>query len=432
VVGAPKIEPGDVVIESNVRPYTTLDLGIDVLDTLVQRGRDAARRVLAAEPCLRSIKETPPGPRSSRLVEASVSGVRPSQETVILRTLRLSTADSLDEADLRRRLLRFSQFEQYRALWLQPAKRDDGLAFGIEVRQAPRRAAAFGAAYDNTMAGRLWFGAADRRLLGTPIEAGARMGLGQYRQDLELAFLYAFPISYRYSPLMLTAGIAREEVRQFVQEGELGPITTREFRLFAGTGRRREQGWRFRLGPELLVWHEDTRGDNTSFGGRGVVEHVGPPQGILLRLDGAVTTAYESAALEAAVGLQIEKLLVQPRVRFGWASDGTPLQSTFPLGGDEGFPGLRLTERRGLQELLFGLAFIHPVVGPVTVRVEGMAGAVSSGDGFLERGSGYDGEWLEGVRGGVEVRTPIGPVRLEEGVDSKGDWEGFVRVGTWF
>jgi len=432
VVGAPKAEPGDVVIESNVRPYTTLDLGIDVLDTLVRRGRDAARRVLAAEPCLRSIKETPPGPRSDRLVEASVSGVRPSQETVILRTLRLSTTDSVDEADLRGRLLRFSQFEQYRALWLLPAKRDDGLAFGIEVRQAPRRAAAFGAAYDNTMAGRLWFGAADRRLLGTPIEAGARMGLGQYRQDLELAFLYAFPISYRYSPLMLTAGIAREEVRRFVQEGELGPITTREFRLFAGTGRRREQGWRFRLGPELLVWHEDTRGDNTSFGGRGVVEHVGPLQGILLRLDGAVTTAYESAALEAAVGLQIEKLLVQPRVRFGWASDGTPLQSTFPLGGDEGFPGLRLTERRGLQELLFGFAFIHPLVGPVTVRVEGMAGAVSSGDGFLERGSGYDGEWLEGVRGGVEVRTPIGPVRLEEGVDSKGDWEGFVRVGTWF
>jgi predicted acylesterase/phospholipase RssA len=432
VIGAPKAEPGDVVIESNVRPYTTLDLGIDVLDTLVRRGRDAARRVLAAEPCLRSIKETPPGPRSDRLVEASVSGVRPSQETVILRTLRLSTTDSVDEADLRGRLLRFSQFEQYRALWLLPAKRDDGLAFGIEVRQAPRRAAAFGAAYDNTMAGRLWFGAADRRLLGTPIEAGARMGLGQYRQDLELAFLYAFPISYRYSPLMLTVGIAREEVRRFVQEGELGPITTREFRLFAGTGRRREQGWRFRLGPELLVWHEDTRGDNTSFGGRGVVEHVGPPQGILLRLDGAVTTAYESAALEAAAGLHIEKLLVQPRVRFGWASDGTPLQSTFPLGGDEGFPGLRLTERRGLQELLFGFAFIHPVVGPVTVRVEGMAGAVSSGDGFLERGSGYDGEWLEGVRGGVEVRTPIGPVRLEEGVDSKGDWEGFVRVGTWF
>ena len=61
-----------------------------------------------------------------------------------------------------------------------------------------------------------------------------------------------------------------------------------------------------------------------------------------------------------------------------------------------------------------------------------MAGAVGSGDGFLEPGTGYNGEWLEGVRGGLEIRTPLGPVRLEEGVNSNGDWEGFVRVGSWF
>ena len=432
MVGAPKAEPGDVVIESRVRPYTTLDFGVTVLDTLVQRGRDAARRALPREPCLRPTSPRPHVMRSSRLAEASVSGVRPSQETVILRALRLSTTDSVDEADLRDRLIRFSQFEQYRALWLRPVQRDDGLALRLDVRQAPRRAAAFGAAYDNTMAGRLWFGAADRRLFGTPIEGGARIGIGQYRQDLELALMYAFPISYRYSPLLVTAGIAREEIRVFTQDAELPAITTREFRLFAGTGRRRERGWRFRLGPELLVWHEDTRGDRTSFGGRGVLERMGAPAGVLLRLDGAVTTAYESAAAEAAVGFGIGSLLVQPRVRFGWASDATPLQSTFPLGGDEGFPGLRLTERRGVQELLFGLAFKHPVVGPVAVRLEGMAGAVASGDGFLRRGSGYDGEWLEGVRGGLEIRTPIGPVRLEEGVNSKSEWEGFVRVGSWF
>jgi hypothetical protein len=149
-------------------------------------------------------------------------------------------------------------------------------------------------------------------------------------------------------------------------------------------------------------------------------------------MDGAVTTAYASAATETAVGFGIGNLLVQPRIRFGWASDSTPLQSTFPLGGDEGFPGLRLFERRGVQELLFGLGFKHPVIGPVAVRLEGMAGAVGSGDGFLERGTGYNGEWLEGIRGGLEIRTPLGPVRIEEGVNSNGDWEGFVRVGTWF
>lgn len=432
VVGAPKPESGDVVIESKVKPYTTLDFGIGALDTLVLRGRDAARRVLANEPCL---PPTPPKPRPllpSRLLSASVSGVRPSQETMILRTLRLSTTDSVNEADLQRRLIRFSQFEQYRAVWLRPARLGDGLALRLDVRQAPRHVAAFGAAYDNTMAGRLWFGASDLRLLGTPVEAGARLGIGQYHQDLELAFMYPFPVGYRYSPLLLTAGIAREEIRQFVRDGELPAIVTREFRLFGGIGRRRDRGWRFRLGPELLLWHEDTRGDNTSFGGRGVLEHIGEPEGISLRMDGALTTAYASAATEAAVGFGIGNLLVQPRIRFGWASDSTPLQSTYPLGGDEGFPGLRLFERRGVQELLFGLGFEHPIIGPVAVRLEGMAGAVGSGDGFLEPGTGYNGEWLEGVRGGLEIRTPLGPVRLEEGVNSNGDWEGFVRVGSWF
>jgi len=91
-----------------------------------------------------------------------------------------------------------------------------------------------------------------------------------------------------------------------------------------------------------------------------------------------------------------------------------------------------LTDRRGFQELLFGLLARHPVVGPVALRVEGMVGAVGSGSGFLRRGSSYNGEWLGGVRGGVEIRTLIGPVRLEEGVNSNGDWQGFVRTGTWF
>ena len=239
VVGAPAAEPGDVVVQSEVRPFTTLDFGADALDTLVDRGRDAARRALRGARCLRSASAEPRPSRSLRLIEASVSGVQPSQETVILRALRLSTTDSVNEGNLRDRLLRFAQFEQYRALWLRPESRGPGLALELDVHPAPRRAAAFGAAYDNTMAGRLWFGVADRRFLRTPIEAGARLGIGQYRQDLDLSFMYAFPISYRYSPLLLSAAGALEDIRVFAPEGELPSITTRQLRLFAGTGRRR-------------------------------------------------------------------------------------------------------------------------------------------------------------------------------------------------
>ena len=432
VVGAPPAEPGDVVVQSDVRPYTTLDFGLKALDTLVSRGRDAARLAFRGARCLRPTLLPPASPRSLRIAEVGVSGVALSQQTVILRALRLSTSDSVNEADLGRRLLRFAQFEQYRALWLRPAARDSGLALQLEVQSAPRRAAAFGAAYDNTMAGRLWFGAADRRFLNTPIEVGARIGLGQYRQDLNLSLIYAFPIGYRYTPLLFSAQGTLEDIRVFADEGEFPSIATRELRLFAGTGRRRERGWRFQLGPELLVWHEEDRGDRTAFGGHGFLEHGGPPNGSRLRLDGVVTSVYQRAAAEAALAIGIGQLTVRPRVRFGWGSDGTPLQASFPLGGDEGFPGLRLTERRGFQELLFGLLARHPVFGPVALRVEGMVGAVGSGPGFLRRGSLHNGEWLGGVRGGVEIRTLIGPVRLEEGVNSNGDWQGFVRTGTWF
>jgi NTE family protein len=431
VVGAPPPGPGDVVVETDPRPYRVLDFGLDVLDTLVQRGREAARRALTGARCVNPVALPPRPVPPHQLAGAAVADVDPSEQTVILRALRLSTMDTVNEADLRRRLLSLARFEQYRAIWLNPTQRGQGLAFDLGVTKAPRRAAAFGVSYDNTMGGRVWFGGADRRFLNSPVELGARLALGQYRQDLGLSLLYAFPINYRYSPLVFSADGTIEDIRVFMNETELPSITTRELRLFAGTGRSPERGWRFRLGPELLVWHEDVRGDRSAFGARaslGLAGYLGPA----LKLDGAVTTAYRRAAAEAAFGIRVSRLILRPRVRFGWGSDSTPLQSTFPLGGDEGFPGLRLTERRGFQELVFGLSALHPVAGPVAVRVEGMVGAVGSGAGFLRRGAGYDGEWLEGVRGGLEIRTPIGSFRLEEGVNSRGDWAGFVRTGTWF
>ncbi len=433
VVGAPPAQPGDVVIESDVRPYTTLDFGLDALDVLVERGRQAARRALKSARCIKPVPLPAAVARSSRLAGAAVMGVDPSEQTVILRALRLSTADTVNVSDLRERLLAFSRFEQYRSLWLHPEQRPDGVGFDVGVTKAPRRAAALGVAYDNTMGGRVWLGAADRRFLDAPIEVGARLALGQYRQDVGASLLYAFPIDYRYSPLLFSADATIEDIRVFMDQSELPAITTRELRLFAGTGRSPERGWRFRLGPEVLVWHEDVRGDHTAFGGRAALGLRGGVVGPSLELDGAVTTAYESAAAETSFGVRLGRLILRPRARFGWGSDGTPLQSTFPLGGDEGFPGLRLTERRGFQELLVGLSALRPLIGPLALRAEVMAGAVGSGPGFLQRqGASYDGEWLQGVRAGVQIRTPLGAVRLEEGVNSRGDWEGFVRTGTWF
>src|SRR4029077_14836835 len=91
--------------------------------------------------------------RSDRLAAAAAPDVDPGEEAVILRAPRLSTADTVDEADLRRRLLTFARFDRYRALWLRPSRREDGVAFDVDVAKAPRRIAAVGVSYDNTMGG---------------------------------------------------------------------------------------------------------------------------------------------------------------------------------------------------------------------------------------------------------------------------------------
>src|SRR5262249_4528176 len=86
VVGAPPPQPGDIVVTSDVRPYTTLDFGADALEILVNRGRESGRRALGDQPCLPHSRSTA-APRSLRLTGATVSGVAPSEQTVMLRAL---------------------------------------------------------------------------------------------------------------------------------------------------------------------------------------------------------------------------------------------------------------------------------------------------------------------------------------------------------
>jgi hypothetical protein len=116
---------------------------------------------------------------------------------------------------------------------------------------------------------------------------------------------------------------------------------------------------------------------------------------------------------------------LRPRIRFGWG-EHLPLQSTFPLGGEDGFPGLHIGERRGDRELLLDLLITYPFKGPFVGRVE-IAGGRSAlgGPAFSTDG------WIAGGRVGVGAETPVGPVRFEYGA-SKGRDAVFVRLGRWF
>jgi hypothetical protein len=138
------------------------------------------------------------------------------------------------------------------------------------------------------------------------------------------------------------------------------------------------------------------------------------------------TGVYHKADFDGVGSLRTGRLLFSPRLRLGWGED-LPLQARFPLGGDEGFPGLHLGERRGDREALLGLMFTYDLGGPFVARLELATGRSAVGGPLL------DGQaWLTGVRAGIGAHTPVGPVRIEYGVANTGQGAVFVRLGRWF
>jgi hypothetical protein len=116
---------------------------------------------------------------------------------------------------------------------------------------------------------------------------------------------------------------------------------------------------------------------------------------------------------------------LRPRLRFGWGED-LPLQSSFQLGGEDGFPGLHIGERRGDREILVDLLVTYPLKGPFVGRLELASGRSAAGGPMFSS----DG-WLAGGRLGIGAETPVGPVRFEYGVSGSHD-AYFVRLGRWF
>jgi outer membrane protein assembly factor BamA len=120
------------------------------------------------------------------------------------------------------------------------------------------------------------------------------------------------------------------------------------------------------------------------------------------------------------------------RVRAGWGRR-LPVQQTFTLGGSDGFAGLRLGDVRGSQEAYAALQLKRRVAPQLSLTAEGMTGAIGTGYGFLVRRDSTDfGKLFAGVRLGFEATTPIGPIRVEEGINHAGTRALLVRVGYWF
>jgi hypothetical protein len=135
---------------------------------------------------------------------------------------------------------------------------------------------------------------------------------------------------------------------------------------------------------------------------------------------------YRRAVVDGEATISLSGLRLRPRLRLGWGDD-LPVQAEVPLGGDDGFPGLHLGERRGDREAFASVLLTYRLKGPFVGRLELAGGRSSLGGPFLD-GRG----WLAGARAGVGAETPVGPIRFEYGAATTGRGAVFVRLGQWF
>lgn len=440
----------DLYLRSDVRGFSALDFSPESIDSLIRVGRRAAERMLVAWKC------TPVAPDAIHLpnvLPSWLSGVIDDPDDVdgtqlIRRALALDAGTSLDLALLNERLNVLNDRELFRELWLNPQGAGDSVYFKPEVRRLPRRVAGVAVAFDAELGGRAWGGLVDRRLPVIGVEAAAILTVGKFRSDLSVSARRPTLLGQKAITPVVTALIGGEDVRRFDGDGvELRPDDIRELVMRGGIERHIGPTIRLTLGGEFRSWHENdlvtrVERNRSAYGPRLVAEKLTSALDRVATLELAWTTDYALALGETRWRATIGAVELEQRVRVG-VGDRLPEHRTFALGGDDGFPGLHLGERRGDRELSTSLAGSVPVVGPLRFRVTGAVGRTAFGDvsaavesanerGFRGGGLFASDGWLAGVRAGFASETPLGPVRAEYGWNDDGRTALLLRLGRWF
>jgi NTE family protein len=424
---ADSLRRGDVLVRPAVEGFTGLNFSAASVDALIRRGAEAAESTLVAAPCLpKPSAPLPLPPLPTRVSRYSIAARNPSERLSLERLLGLGLSDSLDVALLRSRLRAMAQAEAYQAVWLSPRGGGDSVSFSVTVRRSPRRIAGLGLAYDNELGGRMWVGAVERRTLGLALEGSAALFLGELQNELYVGLRRNYQLGRQLMTPTLTMRLGTESIRRFDPDGdELNPATTRDGTVFLGVERAFPHGWEASLGGIGEAWHEPGTDQSTLGVAVGLMK-VSPSGFRLAQAAIQWTGVYHRAAIDGAGSIGLGALRVRPAFRWGWG-EHLPLRASFPLGGDEGFPGLHIGELRGDREAMASVLLTYTIRRPFVARVEVASGRSATGGSALStRG------WIFGGRAGFGADTPVGPVRFEYGVAEKGRTAFFVRLGQWF
>lgn len=423
---AESLGAGDVMVRPDVEGFNSLNFSPKRLERLLANGRAAADSALGSPKCRRA-----PAADSGRVLPRRITGfttgaANDSERLALERMLGFGLGDTLDADLLRSRVRGLGTSDAYNSVWLGPHGSGDSVGFDLSFRRAARRVVAIGLGYDNELGGRMWAGAVDRRAFGLALEGSAALFLDSFRKELYTGFRRKFQIARQLMDPTLTLRLATEDVRLFDADGdELDELETEEALAFVGVERIFPHGWEVALGLHGHAWGEPSRDGLSTLGVAARAIRVSRTRGRVMRAEGVWSGVYQRARVEAEVESRFGVVRFTPRVMLGWGDD-LPIQLAFPLGGDDGFPGLHIGERRGDREAMLGLMFTAPLKGPLLGRVELAGGRTASGGPLL----GDDG-WVGGIRAGVGADTPVGEVRLEYGYSTEDRGAVLVRLGDW-
>lgn len=428
-------ENRDVLITNATSGFGDLNFSRKTTDSLEEIGRVAARAAFAAASCLKPLSsEKRAVSFPTKVTQVGFSGLRLVDGDLLLDELGVAAGAPLNTDKVKLGINSISQHERYRALWLQPSGSGDDVTFHLQVDPAPQRSFGGGVAFDQFMSGRLWLGGIDRTLRNGDAEGVAIVRLGTYEQDVDVFVRRRALVGKTYVPFTVEAQLKHEDVRLFSGDGELPSAETREAVGFIGLKQDPRVGvWQGEIGLDARVWREPLLNTRGTFGVRASAflasseYHLGSIVEVLGFYD--FQRARFDLSKDWPLGGGVD---VAARLRGGWGNR-LPIQETFQLGGDDGFAGFRIGELRGSQEAFASLLMRKRLNSLLHARVELMSGDAANGYGALHRVAGTtSGELFGGVRAGLEATTPVGPIRVEEGIANTGQRAILIRVGTWF
>jgi NTE family protein len=420
--------PEDVYVRHPVNDFGSLDFSPGAIAQLVALGRETSDSVLADASCLATLQGD--RPRTFRPIPRFVGAITVTDgrgsAARVATNLGFRPGDSIPWAEVRERASRLGESELIEGVWLYPSGQGDTVSFAPRIRLGPRLWAGAGFAYDNTLGGRLWLGALSENALGLGLELSSKLALGGLRDELDLTARKNVIVRFRPLAPMAQFVAADERVPLYDDEGnDLTDRKVRELVGFAGLERVFGSGFRVRAGVEGRTWEVDDVA-NSAGGFMARVDRFEEWDRARGFAEVRATGAYTRALLEARVPFFFSRRAgLRTHVRAGTGTD-LPLHLTFPLGGDDGFPGVRPAELRGDRELSFQGQLWARLIGSID-------GIVDLGVGRVVTDGVVDGDdWLTGARVGVRMDTPVGPLSVSHGWASGGRANWFVRLFRWF